>query len=416
MDWLKNNKWVAVGVVLFAGVVFIALRPSPVPSDFATAQITPMFVTIDEDGETRIRDVYRVSAPIGGRVLRLEAEAGDEVVARETVIAMIEPTDSAFLDPRSRSEAEARVKAAEAALRLAKADVSRLQAEVEFAQSDYNRTDKLQKKGTLSEAALDRARRALKTSNAALRTARAQLDVREHELEMAQSALIAPGREDGAAAASGKDGEEAVIEALEDCCFKVTAPITGRVLRVMQESEGVIGPGTPLVDLGDPSDLEIVADLLSTEAVKIEDGARVLIEGWGGDYALNGEVERIEPFGFTKISTLGVEEQRVNVIIRLTDPYEKWKRLGHGFRVEVRVVSYETDAALTVPLGALFRERGEWAVYRVVDGAARLTPVSVGPMNDEAAIITEGLEEGTEIVVHPGAAIADGARLTARGE
>jgi len=412
MDWLKQNKWVAVGLLVFVGVVYIAVRPSPVPSDFATATIEPLFVTIDEDGETRIREVYRVSAPITGRVLRLEAEAGDPVIARQTVIAMIEQTESAFLDPRSRLEAEARVKASEAALRFAEADVARLKAEVEFAQSDFNRVHKLFKNGTLSQARLDAASRTLKTARAALKTARAQLDVREHEVEMAKSALIAPGAKKEKAEDEQDDEAQALDEA---CCLKVTAPVSGQVLRVMQESEGVIQAGTPLVDLGDPKDLEIVADLLSTEAVKIEPGARVLVEGWGGDYALNGEVERIEPFGFTKISTLGVEEQRVNVIIRLTDPYAQWRRLGHGFRVEVRVISFETDAALTVPIGALFRQRGQWAVYRNVDDTAVLTEIEVGAMNDEAAIVTDGLAEGDVIVVHPGAAIADGVRLIARG-
>lgn len=412
MDWLKQNKWLAAGLAVFAAVIFIAVRPAPVPSDFATAEIKPLFVTIDEDGETRIRDVYRISAPISGRVLRLEAEAGDSVVARKTVIAMIEQTESAFLDPRAHMEAEARVKAAQAALRFAEADVARLKAEVEFAQSDFNRVYKLHKNGTLSQARLDAASRTLKTARAALKTARAQLDVRDHEVEMAKSALIAPGTERAADQADDETGEGLD----EACCLKVTAPISGQVLRVMQESEGVIQAGTPLVDLGDPSDLEIVADLLSTEAVKIEPGARVLIEGWGGDYPLNGAVERIEPFGFTKISTLGVEEQRVNVIIRLTDDYVKWQRLGHGFRVEVRVVSFETDHALTVPIGALFRERGHWAVYRNVNGSAVLTAIEVGAMNDEAAIVTQGLSEGDVIVIHPGAAIEDGVRLTARGE
>ena len=396
----RAGIWGALGVALIGGLV-IAFRPRPVPVDLVELARGPLAVTVDDEGETRVRDIFVLSAPVAGRALRIEAEAGDPVVADKTVVAEVQPIDPEFLDPRTEAQAQADLRAAESAETLSKAELTEAQAEFEFARTELDRARALVVEGTISQRDLDDAERRHETSRAAVQTALAALQVRRFELERAKAQLLSP------AEARKRRG---------DCdCVPLTAPVDGRVLRVLHESEGVVQAGQPLVEIGDPRDLEIVSDLLSAEAVKVAPGQRVIIEDWGGETPLAGRVRRVEPFGFTKISALGIEEQRVNVIIDFTSPAPDWARLGHGYQVEVRIVLWEGDDLLTVPLTALFREGDAWAVFVSEHGRAQLRVVTVGHRNGLEAEIVDGLKVGDEVVIHPSERVQQGVHITARG-
>jgi len=402
---IRTIGGLVIGLALLVAIG-LAFMPQPVPADLATVSRGALAVTVDEEGQTRVRDVYTVSAPVGGRVLRIRAEVGDPVTQGETVVATIQPTDPSFLDARSLGQAEAQVKAAEAARTLAAADVERARAELDFAQSEYRRAQRLAGKGTISQSTLDKARLDMRTRAAALDEARAALSMRDFELENARALLIQPGEvSDTTTPEGGTLG----------CCVPVRAPITGRVLRVMQESEAIVQPGAPLIEVGNADDLEIVVDLLSEDAVRVTESDRVVIEDWGGPHDLNGIVRRVEPFGFTKVSALGIEEQRVNVIIDFEDAPEKWAELGHGYRLDTRIFVWEAEDVLKLPLSALFRDQGRWAVFRVVDEEAVLTPVEIGRRNALEAEILSGLEVADSVVIHPSDRVVDGAGIEARG-
>ena len=387
-------------LLLVAGLVY-AFWPKPVPVSLATAERGPMLVTIEDEGETRVKEVYTISAPLAGRVARFEGHVGDSVSAGKTVVATIRPTDPVLHDIRTHSELGAAVKAAEAARDLARAHVASAVAAREFAEAEYARSTKLAKRGTMSQSALDRARMEVRTKVAAHNEARAALRVREFQLQTAEAAARDPS-------AAGR------AAARDRCCFEVRAPVSGTILRVYRESEGVVQAGAPLVEVGDPADLEIVVDLLTTDAVQVSPGDDVLIDGWGGARSLGGRVRRIEPFGFTKISALGIEEQRVNVIIDLVDPPKLWNRLGHGYRVVARIVRWRGADVLQAPLSALFRVEGAWALFKVENGRARLAMVEVGHMTDRLAELLSGLAAGDAVLVHPSDRIEDGVRVVAR--
>jgi HlyD family secretion protein len=387
-------------LIVVAGLVY-AFWPRPIPVGMISVERGPMMVTIEDEGETRVKEVYTISAPLSGRVARFDGHVGDSVTAGKTVVATIRPTDPSFHDARTHSELEAAVKAAEAERDLAKAHVISAAAADEFAQSEFKRTSNLAARGNISKSNLDRARMEARTKRAALTEARAALRVREFHLQTAKAALLGPvsGRPDPS------DGA---------CCFEVRAPVSGTILRIIRESEAVVEAGAPLVEIGDPRDLEIVVDLLSTDAVSVAPGDDVLIDGWGGDRSLKGRVRRIEPFGFTKTSALGIEEQRVNVIIDFTDPPDRWSRLGHGYRVVTRIVRWRGEDVLQVPLSALFRVGEAWALFKVVDGRARRTTVAVGQINSRAVEIVDGLRPGDTVILHPSDRIEDGVRVAAR--
>lgn len=394
------------GLALALGLSY-AFWPRPIPADLGAVKTAPMMVTLDDEGETRVQDIYVVSAPLAGRMLRLVGRVGDRVIAGETVVATIQPTQPTFHDARTHSELEAAVRVAEAARDLAQAELARLAAARDYAAAEYRRAVTLAERGTVSQSALDKAKMEARTQEAAVQTAQAGLEVRVFELETARVALLDPGQK-GIEHRTKPDSGEV-------CCFEVFAPVSGTILRLIQESEAVVPAGAPLIEIGDPTDLEIVVDLLSSEAVRVSAGDEVLIENWGGGQTLHGKVRRVEPFGFTKISALGIEEQRVNVIIGLTDQPELWARLGHGYRVETRVVLWRNEKVMQVPLNTLFRDRGgEWAVFRVVDGAAVLTTVQIGHMNTEAVEIVSGLNPDDTLVLHPSDRITNGIRVVAR--
>lgn len=405
MRTLIQRWWLrALVLILLLAALIYAFVPRPVAVDMAPVKRGPMAVSVVDEGETRVRDIYVVSAPIAGRVMRFRGDVGDPVTGGETVLACLLPSAPAILDMRTRAELESAVRAAKAAEALAQADLERLQAEVDFARSEYRRAEELADRGTISEAATDRALKELRTAEAAVLTAQAALSQRRYELETARAALIEPETETAAAERLSPPRR----------CFDVLAPVSGRILQIYQESEAVVAAGAPLISLGDPADLEIVTDYLSTDAVRIDAGDPVRVEQWGGPVALNGTVVRVEPTGFTKISSLGIEEQRVNVVIALTDPPAAWSRLGHGFRVETRVILWQAPDVLQIPISALFRQGEGWAVYRVAQGRAAATKVVPGRMTSDSAQILQGLADGDRVVLHPSDRIAPGVRVTAR--
>lgn len=397
--WKKPLVYGAIA--LLAGLMlFWLLRDDPVPVDLHTVTPRPLTVTIDEEGVTRIRDIFRVSAPVSGRVKRSPLKVGDPVRKGKTVVATLEPVITSFHDARARRTLDARAAAADSAVDLAKATVARARADLEFREKDLRRAHRLIQRQTISQRSLDQAVMAEKTSRAALNTAIAELAVRESELESARAQLIEPGTELDAGATS--------------CCVRVLAPVSGRVIRIITESETVVQSGTALVELGNPADLEIVVDLLSVDAVRIREGAKAEIVAWGGAQKLHGVVTRIEPTGFTKVSALGIEEQRVKVLLALEEKFVERHRLGHDYRVYARIIEWQADDVLAVPLSALFRQGQTWSVFVAAGGTAELHTVKIGRKNDVHARIVEGLSAGDQVIIHPNDRIQDGTRITER--
>jgi HlyD family secretion protein len=400
-SWRRFILWGTIATLIAASLVY-SFRPRPVPVDLMELSRGRLVVTVDEEGETRVRDVFVVSAPVAGHTRRIEADVGDRVIAHESVIVEIQPTEPSFLDVRSKTQAEAAVRAAESANGLAQAELDRAVADLDFARTEVERARELFRKGTISQRELDEAERTYKTAMAARDRARAALQVQAFELEQARAQLLSP--------------DETVESKGEGRFIPARAPVTGVILRIPNESERVVMAGEPLAEIGNPDDLEIVADLLSADAVKVSAGDRVLIDAWGGGEVLEGTVRRVEPFGFTKISALGIEEQRVNVIIDLTSPHEHWDRLGHGYQVETRIVLWENDDVLKLPLTALFRDGGgDWVVFVAENGRAQRRAVKLGRRSGFEAQIVDGLREGERVVVHPSDRVADGVLITARG-
>lgn len=386
---------VLIAIVVITAL-YLAIRKPAFAVDLATVTQGPMTVTIDDEGETRVHDLFVIAAPISGHLTRVELEPGDLVTA-SAVVAQIAPVDPDFLDRRTERRAEAQVKALDAAAASSQGRVAQARSQRDLAAKEQGRIAVLFGQGFATRASLDRADAALAQSNAQLSQALRLTEAARFDRDAARATLTRPDNP----GAGGK-------------LLAVRTPVGGTVMRVMRESEAVIPAGSSLIELGDPRNLEIVTDLLSNDAVKIAPGARVRIENWGGEGALNGRVRLIEPFGFTKISALGVEEQRVNTIIDIVDPPARWARLGHGYRVIVRIVEWENPRATLVPVSALFRERGNWAVFVVEGGRARLRQVKVGRMNDDHAAPLEGLNVGAKVILHPSEKIIDGARVTER--
>jgi HlyD family secretion protein len=401
--WRRITIWGLLLAAVVAGILY-AFWPQPVLVDMATLARGAMTVTVDEEGETRVKDIYVLSAPVTGRALRIESEVGDEVVAQETMVARIEPIDPSFLDLRSRAQAEAAVDAAEAARALAEAELEEAEAEVEFAGIEVERARRLISNNTISRRTLDDAERAFKTRQATLARAKSALRMRDFELKEAKAQLVSPTE------TLAMHGEHDACE-----CVPIAAPVSGSILSVLHESEGVVEAGTPLLEIGDPRDLEIVVDFLSPDAVQVRPGQRVIIEEWGGP-PLEGRVRRLEPAGFTKVSALGIEEQRVNVIIDLEDPPEDWQFLSHGYRVEARIVLWEGEDVLKLPLTTLFRDGEQWAVLVEEGGLAQRRSVEIGHRTGLEAEITDGLDDGERVVLHPSDRVVEGVRIQARSE
>ena len=399
---MKITRSRLVAFAIAAVVVLLlawALLPKPVPVDLEAVTRGPLAVTVDEEGETRVRDRYLVSAPVAGKVLRIELEPGDGVRAGETVLAVFQPGDPALLDARARAEAQARVRAAQSALGSAGAERDRAASEHALAAAEADRARRLAGEEIVSRERLDSAVTAERSAAEALAGAEFAAASARHELERARASLLQAGGE-----ASDGGGRSTL-----------RSPIDGVVLRRFRESEAVVAAGAPLLEVADPARLEIVSDLLSTDAVRVSAGDRVLIEQWGGGETLRGAVRRVEPSGFTKVSALGVEEQRVNVIVDFEDPRAAWERLGDGYRVELAIVVWERPDALRVPTGALFRAPdGTWAVYAAEDGRIVQKGVDIGHRNDLHAEVLSGLEEGERVAVHPSDAVTEGVEFVER--
>jgi HlyD family secretion protein len=396
---------IAGGLALVGAFLAFAFWPRPVLVDFGAVERGPMSVTIDEEGKTRIKERYVVSAPITGRLLRLEIEPGDEVVGGETIVARMTPVLPAALDVRTEEQAKAAIEAAKAALSLARAEERRAKADAAYAEEELARARALFRSETIAKQALDRAEALRASAVAAREAAGAAVVMRAAELDRAEKTLIGP--EDA--------GNQGASQPPPSDIIPIRAPVSGHVLQVFQKSEATLPAGASILEIGDPhTDLEILVELLSSDAVKVSAGDPVLIDKWGGEEILMGEVDRVEPLAFTKVSALGVEEQRVNTIIKLSDPRIDLERLGHGFRVEARIVIWSDDDALVVPTSALFRNNAGWAVYSAVDGRARLSPISVGRNNGVEAQIERGLSEGDTVILFPSGEIEDGTRIAPR--
>lgn len=398
--YLKTWAWPTILVAAVVAGLSYAFWPKPVAVDTAKVSRGPMTIAIMDDGITRVREVYVLSAPIAGKLLRVETHAGDYIAARKTVIATIEPADPAFLDLRAQRQLGFTISAAKAAGELAAANVRGREAEQRLAMRELERARTLFAKGVVSKARVDTAEAALAALDAALETAKAAQRQRDFELKTAQAALISPSDE-------AKGGRKS-------CCYQLRAPVDGQILRVMQENESIVQSGQPIAEVGDPANLEIVVDLVSSEAVKVAPGDAVLISHWGGDQPLQGLVKRVEPFGQQKVSALGIEERRVNVIIDIVSTREKWERLGHGYQVEASIIRWQGQKVLQVPVGAMFRKNERWAAYKVSDGRAKLVDLTVGHINDTSAEIEGGLSEGDTVIVHPGELVVDGVKVSPR--
>jgi HlyD family secretion protein len=385
----------AAALLIVAGLLVWALLPRPVGVETDLVAPRDISVAVEEQGKARIREVYVVSATIAGRLARGTLHAGDPVVAGQTIVAALGPVAPALLDARARAIAKATVAAAGSAVDLARAQLAEAEAARDFARAEAARARALFERSAIAQRALDAAVLGQMTAEAAAQSARSGLDVRERELDSARAVIAAD------AAGAG-----------DACCVTIVAPVSGRVLRVLTEDEQVVAPGTPIIEIGDLADLEVVVEVLSRDAVRIRKGARATVTGWGGA-PIAAEVDRIEPSAVTRISALGIEEQRVEVILGLRGDAALWQTLGHGFRVIARIEVWRGEGVLSIPVGALLRDGSDWAAYAVEDGRARLRRVEIGARDDAAAEVLGGLPEGTAVILHPGDRIADGVSVEA---
>lgn len=381
-------------------VFWLALRPPAVPCDIETIDRGPLVITVTENGRTRLKERYIVSSPLAGLADRITLKPGDRVVAGETVLVRIVASDPSLLDERSRAQAEARVRASEAAVLRAEPELLRREAELEHFRAEFERVEAAFESRAASTKELEDERIVLRTAEQAVQAARFALEVSKFELEQAQATLLPP-------ATTADDRPRQAIE--------VRSPVTGKVLRVIRESSGAVTPGDSLIELGSLTDLEVVVDVLSEQAVRVRRDQRATLERWGGEQPLQGIVRIVEPSGFTKVSALGIEEQRVNIVIDFLDPPEHHPTLGDNFRVEARIIVITKPDVLRVPLGALLRHRGEWSVYAITDGKARLRAVRIGERSEQFAEILDGLAPGDRVIVFPSDRVRDGTRVSDRG-
>lgn len=389
---------IVLGILLAIGLVaalVLASLPKPVDVDVAAVIRGPLVVTVDTDGKTRVQDRYELTAPLYGNLARIELDPGDAVQEGE-VIARLSPLASPLLDPRSQAELQARVKAAEASRRQAVAAAARAEDEYKFSKRQLARAEQLRGSGALPLQELDTIRVEARHAQKQYESAKFGVQVAKHQLDMANAAL-------------GRKGSSTENEP-----FELTSPVGGQVLRVSHESEGVLNPGASIMELGDPNALEVVADVLTQDAVRITPGAEVRIQRWGGGQVLPGKVQRVEPSAFTKVSALGVEEQRVNVVIALDE--ERPDTLGDGFHVDVSIVVWSSEDTLFVPTGALHRNHDDWAVFLFDAGEERVYEhiVTIGERSGIDVQVLSGIKEGESVVVHPSGDVKDGVRVAVR--
>ena len=379
----RRWQWALVGLLL-TGLLIAGLQPAPAPVEIAAVERGPLEVTLREEGKTRLRHRYVIAAPVAGHLRRIELKVGDLVRAGETVLAVLDPLPAALLDPRTRALAEARRDAA-------RSELVRARAALDWAQNERRRVEALFEAGSATPQEREAAR--WRETDAAQQVALAESQLRLAEAELALFPL--PGESPMAGSAP----------------VELRAPVSGRVLRLFEESARVVSAGTPLLEVGDPSDLEVVIEVLSREAAHLQPGMRVRLEQWGGARPLEARLRTVEPSAFTKVSALGVEEQRVRVIADLISPVEERAGLGDQFRVEAVIVLWEGSNVLKVPLGALFRRGQDWAAFVLEHGRARLRRLQLSHRNEREAEIVEGLQEGQRVILYPGERIREGQRV-----
>lgn len=391
--WLRRVISLTIAAALLALVAW-GFWPKPVLVETATVSRGPLTVRVSEEGKTRIRNRYVVAAPVAGKMRRVPLKAGDEIQAGETLLTVIEPATSPLLDKRAREQAEAAVNMHEAAGKQANESLAAAKAALKLAEADRDRVRSVKGSGTVSQSERDRAEGEASIKAAEVRSIEFAIQVNNYRLAQAKAVL---GRGDNPAT---------------DVPIEVRPPVSGRILKVMQESETVVVPGQAIAEVGDPADIEIEAEILSRDAVMIKPGDNVSIEQWGGEPPLQGRVRRIEPAGFTKISALGVEEQRVIVLCDLVNPPDAARRLGDRYRVEARVAVWHHPDVLLAPAGALFREGNQWKTFIYQNGRAVSRTVTAGHTDGQRTEILDGLAAGDELLLHPPDTVKDGTRVT----
>jgi HlyD family secretion protein len=397
---IPPGKWLLWGgALLVVALLAWSFRPQPVLVDIAVLHKGPLRVTVDEEGITRVRERYVVSAPVAGRMQRVELEPGDHVMARGTALVTFLPATPPLLDTRTRAEAEARVKSAQAARDQARVALQRARDDEAFSRSELKRQRQIAAFGGVTEERLAAVEMDARTKEAQISAAELATKRADYELEAARAIL----QQVASPVATATNG-----------ALALRSPVDGIVLRVLQESETPVAAGAPLIEIGNPNQLEIVADLLSTDAVTVQPGSRVLISGWGGRTPIGGQVRLVEPAGFTKVSALGVDEQRVNVLIDFDKAHSDARALGDSYRVEVGIIIWERDDVLKIPTSALFRTGERWAVFAVRDGKAVQTTVELGQRSATEAELLSGLADGDRIIVHPGDTVEDGVAVSQR--
>ena len=396
--WMRKAAW-ALAALLAAGLLVWAFLPSPVDVEVATVARGAFRKTVDEDGKTRVRERYVVSAPLAGRLLRVELKPGDRVEAG-TLLATLMPSAPTLFDTRTERELAERLGAAEAEQRRAGAAVERARVALEQADANRARAARLAEQGFTSKETLERVEREVELKDKELKLAQFDQHVAEHQVALARAAQSRARQESGASAGGQR--------------WEIRSPVAGQVLRVMQESEAVVPVGAPMLELGDAHNLEVVVDVLTADAAAIRPGAEVELDHGGSSRPLAGRVRLVEPAAFTKISALGVEEQRVNVVIDFAAAPAEWQNLGDAHRIDARIVVDKRSDALTVPVGALFRHDASWAVFVADGGRAKLRSVQTGPRGGQQAVVESGLEAGERVIVYPSDAVRDGVRIRVR--
>lgn len=390
-----------LGLAVVAGLAFVSFRDDPVPVDLVEISRGILEVTVNAEGHTQVRDLYEIASPISGTALRSPVAIGDIVVAGETVVAIVQPSTSGLLDVRTRLQAEASLQEALAARHVAQADENQAQETLAFAQTQFERAEALVNRGVATLTRLEDANQQLAVATAALDAAVARVEMADGSIERARASLLQTNQTDGNA---------------RDCCIQVLAPANGVVLSVASISERPIAVGAPLMSIGNPQDLELVADILSSDAVRLMPGAVTYVERWGGDTPLLAQLDRIDPQAYTKVSALGIEEQRVDAVFSLTPSGANWSGLGQGYSVFLRIVEWREEDALLVPLSAIFRFGEDWAVFVATDGQAALRIIELGRRNERMTTVLDGLEAGAHVITHPSDEIADGVSISERSQ
>ncbi|MCP5074650.1 MAG: HlyD family efflux transporter periplasmic adaptor subunit [Rhodobacteraceae bacterium] len=405
----RNSRFTltVAAILLIAGTLAAAFWPRALRLDIAEVRTGPMIVTINEEGRTQVQETYIVSTPVAGELQRVTIQPGETVFKDKTIIANMRPANPSALDIRTRGQAKATIIAAQAALRLSRADLIAAIANRDYAHSELDRSKRLIERAVVSQVALERAEQAKRVADAAVDTAKAAIAMREAEVTSAQAQLIGFDDLGVATALSLKNGVSPDIP--------IRAPIDGIILQLIHKNKTSLSSGQPILEIGNiEGDMEIVVELLSSDAVQVDVGDRVIVTNWGGAADLSGTVIRTDPYGFTKHSALGVEEQRVETIILLDRNEMNFENLGHGFRVEVRIIIWDKKNTLIVPSSALFRRKQKWAVFKVVEGRAVTQQISVGQNNGVEAELLEGLQQGDRVVLFPSSELKDGQKIARR--